>query len=299
MRLPNFIVAGFPKCGTSSLYNYLSRHPDVFLPERKESHFFTKEILNGSLAGPGDEDQIKFRDQSIDEYKKNYSSYSGEKLVGDVSPSYVSYPSCIPEIKEVLGEVKVIIMVRDPISRAYSNYLHLVSMGRESLGFAEALSSEADRQDERYGDFWLYQYNSLYLEKIQAYKEAFDQVLVVNFELFFEDIQGSLDSVYDFLGVKSIVPDNIDINYNKGGILKRNLLVKVMESDNVVKRLLKKTLKDPKLLKNKLLNKFKQKAPEMNQDVIEKLQILFMDDVIAVRDEFGVDITKWKHFSDL
>src|SRR5690606_30047138 len=118
-KLPNFIVAGFPKCGSTSLHYYLNEHPDIFMPKQKELHYFTHKRLSSLCSGPADIEVDKFNIKTFEAYKAFYKGAQFYKAVGDVSPSYINYPECIEEIKQKLGDdIKVIVLVRDPINRA-------------------------------------------------------------------------------------------------------------------------------------------------------------------------------------
>ena len=125
MKKPNFIIAGFPKCGTTSLHHYLSEHPQIFMPSQKELHFFTYEILSKLKNGPKDGAVKKTQIQDSKKYLDFYRNVKNEIAVGDASPSYINYPNQFLKIKEYLEDPKFIIVLRDPINRAYSNYLHL------------------------------------------------------------------------------------------------------------------------------------------------------------------------------
>ena len=125
MKKPNFIIAGFPKCGTTSLHHYLNEHPEIFMPEQKELHFFTYKILSKLKNGPKDELVKETQINSSEKYLSYYQNVKKEIAIGDASPSYINYPSEFLKIKRYLNDPKVIIILRDPINRAYSNYLHL------------------------------------------------------------------------------------------------------------------------------------------------------------------------------
>ena len=125
MKKPNFIIAGFPKCGTTSLHHYLSEHPQIFMPNQKELHFFTFEILSKLKNGPRDKIVKKTQIDNSEKYLKFYREVKNEIAIGDASPSYINYPTQFAKIKEYLNDPKLIIVLRDPINRAYSNYLHL------------------------------------------------------------------------------------------------------------------------------------------------------------------------------
>ena len=107
--LPNFIIAGAEKSGTSSLLFYMSEHEDIFTPAKKEIHFF--------------DDGDNFN-EGIDWYKQWFTGWSGEKAIGECTPIYMYFPECAQRIHDVYPEMKLIFILRNPVDRAYSNYWH-------------------------------------------------------------------------------------------------------------------------------------------------------------------------------
>ena len=131
-----------------------------------------------------------------------YKSVRNEIAIGDASPSYINYPSQFKKIKEYLNDPKVIIILRDPIDRAYSNYLHLKREQRETLTFKEAISAEDERKTNKYSDFWYYKFNSTYYDKIIKVKETFSNVLILTSEELSNNGDATLKKVYKFADVK-------------------------------------------------------------------------------------------------
>ena len=201
MKKPNFIIAGFPKCGTTSLFHYLKQHPEIFMPNQKELHFFTQPQIFKLNKGPKDKVVKQSHIKSEKEYLELFKSVKDEIAVGDASPSYINYPENFGMIKQYLNDPKVIVIVRDPIDRAYSNYLHLKRELRETMDFFSALKNEDNRREESYSDFWYYRFNSTYYKKILMAKKTFSNVLVLTSEEFKRNPEITLKKVYSFLGL--------------------------------------------------------------------------------------------------
>lgn len=298
MRLPNFIVAGFPKCGSTSLHYYLDEHPDIFLTKQKELHHFTYDLLKKMEGGKDDAESQKFWVKTTKDYKKHYKEVKNERAIGDMSPSYANYAETIPKIKKTLGEdVKVVILLRDPIKRAYSNYMHLVREGRETLDFYDALMAEDERRTKRYSDFWLYTFNSTYYEKIRRMKENFREVLVVTFEAFIDDPEKGIREIYEFLEVDpEFVPLNLHTQFNEGGVYRENPITKFIFRQSKLKTFIKKLIPiSPRLKKAKLkvTKKFKEETPEIPARAEDYLIKLFQDDVLKLKEEYGVRTEFW------
>ena len=156
IKLPNFIVIGAPKSGTTSLFYYLGQHPDIYLPVRKELHFFSYEELSKRNHGPGDAEIVGNLCATYEQYVAHYRDVKTERAIGEVSPSYLYYSASAERIYSMLGSIKIIAILRNPIDKAYSQYMHLKRDGREDLDFTHALREECRRQGMGWSDIWYY-----------------------------------------------------------------------------------------------------------------------------------------------
>lgn len=296
MSLPNFIVAGFPKCGSTALHYYLNEHPEIYMPKQKELHFFTSHILALQNQGPGDKEIKKTQIKTLKDYKKCYSNLNGETAIGDASPSYINYTSVLEKISKDLNNPKVIVLLRDPIKRAYSNYLHLVRAHREKLEFFEALKEEPNRKELNYSDFWYYSFNSLYSEKLKKVKNVFSDVLVITQEELSVDTATTIKKVFRFLEVdEDYIPSNLDKRYNPGGTYKSNTVTKLIFKENSVKTAIKKVFPVPvwmKHIKQNVIEKYKTDTPEIDEKVENYLLNVFKEDVQNVK-KLGIDVSLW------
>ena len=227
MRLPNFLIVGAPRTGTTSMHRYLSEHPEIFLAGKKELHYFTNEYLTANSNGP--KDKVYRYCKTLDEYRAFFQDVPAKaKAVGEISPSYLFFPQCIPKIKALLGEsVRIIIMLRNPIERAYSNYWHMVNLKRETLTFWDALQAEEERLERGWRNIWLYKRHSLYSEKVRRYIEEFgsSKVKVLLYDDFSSNTLRTLQDVHRFLGVRAeFAPKNIDVVFGGRGVEKRRSL---------------------------------------------------------------------------
>ncbi len=228
VHLPAFVIIGVPKAGTTSLYHYLKDHPQVFMPGKGELHYFTSDFIGAACEGPGDRATLARVCRDWDSYRAFFAAARAGQVVGEASPSYFFFPDCISRLKDVLGrEVKLILALRHPVDRAYSNYLHLRRSNRETLSFEAALAAEASRRAQGWGDFWRYREHSLYADRLQAYLAEFPrrQLEVVIFEELIRDPLAVISRLFAFLGVEpSYRPRNLDIVYNKAGKARSPLL---------------------------------------------------------------------------
>ena len=204
---PSFFVVGAAKAGTTTLYHYLSNHPEVFIPSKvKETNFFA---LEGRPADFTDVGSINYNKNSVHDeqaYAKLFESGSG-KLCGEVCPLYLYSPMAAQAIARRVPDAKIIILLRDPAERAFSAYRHMQAYGSEKAKcFEDALSME----DQHIADNW--QFNSHYIassryrQQVGRYMDAFppENVLVIDFADIKERLDETLQEVQLFLGLSPI-----------------------------------------------------------------------------------------------
>lgn len=225
--LPSFIIIGAQKSGTSSLFSYLSQHPQILPSSKEEVHYF-----DGGL------------DPNLDNFKNGEPWYRSffplERDVGknqkvfEVSPLYIFNPLVPERISKLIPEVKLIAILRDPVERAISHYFHVKRKGQEPLPILEALQSEEERlanvikkQDYNSDIFINYSYKTrgLYHEQLLRYSNFFpmNNILVINSDALFMQPSDTLRRIFEFVGVDTdftvndLEPRNIGTNKVKVG----------------------------------------------------------------------------------
>ena len=192
MRLPNFIIVGAMKSGTSTLRDLLSLRDDVFIPPG-EVHFFT----NPQNYARG-----------LEWYASLFESANGAAAIGEKTPTYSYVPECADRIHQHLPDVKLVWLFRNPVARTYSHYWHSVKNGSERLSFREAIEREPQRIVH---DRWRgYQLRSVYHLQVENYLRVFpmEQMHFVVFEQLLKDPQRRVNDLLTFLGIEpvSVVP---------------------------------------------------------------------------------------------
>lgn len=199
--LPEVLIIGAQKSGTTSLFNYLVQHPGILPPYGKEIHYFDLHY-----------------DRGLDWYRSRfpYRRRLRDALTLDASPYYLVHPQAPRRAAELLPRARLIALLRNPIDRALSHYQHEVLGGRESLPFAEAIEREAERlagEEERLGSDptyysfshhrHSYTHRGRYLEQLRRWTEHFprSQLLVLQSEWLFRDPAAASSAVYAFLGL--------------------------------------------------------------------------------------------------
>lgn len=215
-KLPNFIVAGAAKSGSTSLYEYLKPHPEIFLPEIKESRYFAAEFLFNTLG---------YNKTSVfneDRFKALYEGAGeGHKAIGDFGNIYMLYPEeSIAKMKRTLGnELKIVFILRNPVKRAYSAYQMAVRNHYEDKSFEEGLELEKERLEEGYcpPDIIAYKKGGLNTEAILKFQQHFP-VHVMILEELGANLQGEMSRLFEFLGVNKDFQVEEAI-HNKAGAL--------------------------------------------------------------------------------
>lgn len=225
------------------MYEYLGDHPQIFVPTKKELHYFTQTALRRSVGGPGDLGALRATVQTEEEYVAYYAAAGSALAAADVSPSYLYYSEVARSIRSFSPEAKVIALLRDPIERAYSQYLHIRRSQRESLTFEEALDAEPKRTELGYGDMWRYVDTSRYTGKLRDYGAVFgrDHLHVVHAEDLATNAEGTMRSVYDFIGVE---PHHLrsTASRNKTGEARSKSVARALAGQGRAKQMLKRVM---------------------------------------------------------
>jgi len=214
--LPNFLVVGAAKCGTTSIYNYLKQHPEVFLPDHKDCFF-----LSGSKGLKKDDNKNAppWVIQSFQVYADSFKGNEKAKAVGDVCVSYLYYhEETIRNIGKYLNQPKIIIILRNPVERAYSNFMMYKKFGEEKRGFRQALAEDETEPSK------LYKKQGLYTEQVQAYLDNFKDVKIYLYEDLMNDSVAMMQDMFAFLGVDSSFRPDTAIRHNISGMPRVKLL---------------------------------------------------------------------------
>ena len=293
---PNFLVVGAAKSGTTSLFNYLTQHSEIFIPEVKECRFFSQ--LPKNFNGLGAE---FFPNSGITDKRTYFKLFCEheDKVCGDISNDYLYYyQESIKNIKKYLGdEIKIVIVLRNPIDRAFSNYMHHIRDGWENISFEQAIDDENKRIEENWG--WSYHYvkTGMYYNQVKAYLDNFRQTKIYFFEeLKFKDTL--LKDLYAFLEVRFTEDQKDYKEYNVSGYPRNKLVHNFLNKDNVIKKIMKPMVNNilPKssiqnvvsYIQNKNLKKV-----SMKNDTRERLKNVFEDDIKKLSNLIKMDLSHW------
>ena len=210
---PDFLIAGAPKAGTTALHAALAGQPEVFVSAPKEpKYWLCDDAPPPHYGGPGDRHSQQEWIWRRSEYDALFAGAGADQVRGESTPFYLWSRGAHRRIGEALPDVRVIVVVRDPIDRAYSNWMHLWCDGLEPVAdFPTAFDLEASRIEQGYAPFWRYRELGLYgaqLEHLYAHVDR-SRVLVLRYRDLVDDPATTLDRACAFLGVSTGVVSTI------------------------------------------------------------------------------------------
>lgn len=294
MTMPDFLIIGAEKSGTTVLYHYLKQHPQIYMSPVKEPNFFSfEEGQKPKSAGPARFTTDPITD--VEAYQRLFDGVSGEKVIGEASPGYILVSEAPARIRNYIPEVKLIAILRDPVERAYSNYLHACWLGFEPItDFAQALEKEETRIRGGWGGLWRYKQKGFYYGQLRGYFATFDedQIRIYLYEDFRDDPAGVLQNIFSFLGVGEFIPDT-NVRLNVSGVPRNKALHSAVVALN--RPLLKK------LVPNSLLQKLREpvrnatmaKPPELSPQVRRQLVEVYREDILKLQDLIDRDLSGW------
>lgn len=278
--LPNLLIIGAQKSGTTTFNHVLKQHPEIFSSKRKECHFFDSLYIKG-----------------MSWYEKTYfSCINNEKYVMDATPNYMTNSIYMERIYDELGiDIKLIIMLRNPVDRIYSHYMMQYAKGYESKCFIETVKKDIKRKKTKRR----YYENGLYGSQLEYIYDLFPgiNIKIIWFEDYIKSMSNTADEVWEFLGLSNYNIDESKIKLDK--LMKRiPLLV------NIVKIL---RIKDIisffpihiRYYLNRYLNKFLRKTnkpliiEKMTSEERSFLIALYKDDIIKLSKITKKDLSHW------
>ncbi|MGB3790819.1 MAG: sulfotransferase [Phormidesmis sp.] len=295
MQMPNFLMIGAAKAGTTSLYSYLAQHPQVYMSEQKEPRFFALEgeqpDYGGITQGINQGSVV-----TLEGYQKLFEGVNHEVAIGEASTIYLYSEKAAERIQHSLPDAKLIAVLRNPAERAFSSYVHLVRDGFETLSFADGLKAESVRREENWQPLWFYQHRGFYYEQLKRYFDRFDagQIRVYLYDDLVKGTQAVAQDIYRFLGVdESFVPDLTRSNVS--GIPKRRWLQNLFMKDNPLKAAIKPLL--PEQVRRRIARDVHRKntgdKPTFPVEVRQQLIETYREDILKLQDLLDRDLSNW------
>ncbi len=293
----DFFVIGVARGGTTSLYNYLQQHPNIFLPKVKECNYFsTVESMDKEVylpPEPGKEYHMKII-SSKEVYSHLFSEARPNQLKGEVSPSYMWDTHAAKRIYEHNKNAKVIVSLRNPMLRAHSHYLMHYHTGYDKApSFEEALKAN---KNPIWGGGNFYLEMGLYYNQLKPYYDLFDKnnIKIIISEDWTQQNGEALQDIYAFLGLPAYEEYQEEAAFNTARQLKNKGLLDFLRSDRI-KRSLKWFLpeKTKNRIKEQLFYKEAEKQ-ELDKNTFDTLKAYFKEDIKKTEALVGIDLSrKW------
>ena len=293
-KLPNFLMVGVAKCGTTSLYNYISQHPDIYMSKLKGPKFITSNFLKFPFKGNKDSRVEKLVTKDIGKYEDLFRNSEHEKIIGEGSTdnSYY-YEKAIPVIKKYLNDPKILFILRSPVDRAFSSYLHMKREERENMTFEEALQNEEKRIKNNWEFIWHYKKVGLYYKQVEAYLNNFSLVKIYFLEDLINNKDHFIKNTFKFLGVDQNFIPKTKV-HNISGLPKIKIINKLIENPPRALSLLYKLFpEDLKISLGNAIHKRNLKKPIMKEETRKYLINYYKDDIVKLQKLINRDLSAW------
>lgn len=283
MVLPNFIIIGAPRSGTTSLYNYLKEHPEIFMCPIKEPNFFS----------------INSKNYSLETYQNLFSKVKDEKAIGEASPSYLRYKEAPIRIKQLIPECKIMMILRSPVERLYSSFNYSKYQGLNEGTFIDFITKEFNEQDEFWYSFSQMIKKGLYCNPVKRYREIFgaDKVKIFYYDELAIDRLKLVKDACDFLEVNSSFTHNLKKKYNISGIPIFPAFSRFMAKPNIIKNVLKYIV--PKTHREKLKKGIMKLNMKLEKNRISEnakkhlLDVYYYGDIKNLEIILNKDLSAW------
>jgi hypothetical protein len=285
MTVPNFLIIGAHKAGTSSLHEYLRQHPEVFLPALKEPRFFSYDPDEADVEpSPYPWGPRVHPIRTWNDYLELFSPVTTEKAIGEASPCYLNHPRCPARIRQALPGVRLIVSLRDPVDRAYSGYLMAVRDAGETRSFADIIG--------RHRTPW---HDSLvYYTSCLRYLECFprERLKFVRAETLNSQPAQILRDIFSFLEVDPAFEPDTSTQFNKGGV-PRSRPLHLLLNNRHIRRLRPYVPIAFRTTVESLRRANLRKPPGVDAAVRARLIELLRDDILRLQDLLDMDLSDW------
>lgn len=278
--LPQGVLVGVPRSGTTSLYRYFRQHPGFCLSDVKEINF---------LSFPGDElareryPWLRFQVRTLAEYQELFAAADGRVAV-DFSASCYRSPVAIERIERYVPTAKLFVLLRDPVARAYSAYLNRLNKGYETRAPQDALVAGEPAVD-----------NGFYAERLTAFRDAFgaERVRAWLFEDLSADPGKTLREMFGYLGVDPDVAIDTTEVYNRGGVPRSTRLQRMLPAYRRRRQLADALPPALRSAAQRLVRLNRVPPPALPEDVAARLRALYAADVARLADVLDRDLSRW------
>lgn len=309
---PNFFVVGAAKAGTTSLYHYLEQHPQVYMSPVKEPNHFSYDtdleklrpsarkrlkalniegFLQGDMSNKIHRAYITDRQQYISLFR----FAPADKIVGEASPAYLYSKVAAGAIHQFNPEAKIVIILRNPVERAYSHYLMDRKLAFTDKSFEEALTDDHRFTPRSWGATSLYLDLGEYYQQVKRYYDIFpaENILVLLSEELRKNTAETISKLYQFLGIDPSFRPNLSETHNKA-VVPRNALMHRLLTFSGLRVFIRRKINNgtfKNILRKAIFNPPKESRP--SPTITEKLKLHFRNDIQQLSKLIEKDLTHW------
>jgi hypothetical protein len=298
--MPNFLVLGTARSGTTSLYNYLSQHPAIYMSPIKEPNFFA--FTGESTAGRGAGFQKMFDGAVTDpaEYRALFEDVTTETRYGEASTKYLYLPRTVGTIRRYVPDAKMVVVLRDPVDRAYSHFLLTLKDGKEPLAdFGKALEAEPQRIREDWDTSHHYANRGYYARQLRRFFDVFprEQFRIYLYDDLKRDPASLMRDLFRFLEVDENFPVDTRTAHHSSRMVRTpksefwaTAMVKPSRTRTFLKRMLPAPLREP------VSRRLHQRAtfqPPLLPEVRARLIAGYREDILQLQELLGRDLSAW------
>lgn len=294
---PDFLIVGAPKAGTTWLYRNLEANPAVFMAANKEPRYYSvEEGASLSFQGPGDGPWLSHFVRSRERYESLFAGAGTGQLRGEASSDYL-YRGAVaaPRIRREAPDARVVVMLRDPVHRAHSNWLHHMRDSRETLPFAAAMEAEPERVAAGWAWWWHYAGRGFYARQLEPFLDLFpdERLLVVSYDELRRDPPGLLGRVCAFLEIAPVSDGRVAERRNESFVPRsraHRVARGVVRRNAVARALLPRRLRDAV---RGGVNRATLHRPRLAAEDYRRYRRLFAADTRRLAGMADVDVSGW------
>ncbi|MEZ5022956.1 MAG: sulfotransferase [Chitinophagales bacterium] len=311
---PNFFMVGVVKGGTTSLHKYLDQHPQIYMSPVKETNYFSRTDIDSTkfskaYAHDVNVDLKKFLSSDMkasihiahvtqqEDYQKLFKNVTSEIAIGEASNSYILYKNAPRLIFESYPKAKIIMMLRNPIKRAFSQYVMNLRLGKTlEKNFIKEIEQDDKAENKGWGANHQYLYIGKYYEQVKRYYDIFpkEQILICWYDEYKKDSQKVVKSIYNFLGVNEDFQVDTSEKLNTAGVpkfAKLNFYINQLGAVSWAKRNFPRSWREP--FKRMMYSSKEEVIPEMSPTEKQYLINYYKEDILKLSKLVDKDLSHW------
>jgi hypothetical protein len=297
--MPNFLIIGAERAGSTSLYHYLKQHPQIYMSPIKEPRFFAYENTTPHYHGPHDQKKLP-KVTTLEAYRALFAGVTNERAIGEASVIYLYSQKAPQRIRHHIPNAKLIAILRNPVDRAYSRFwANLVVQKHEPLtSFAQAIQAEEKRIQDNWHPRWHYKQRGLYYAQLKRYLDIFDrdQIHICLCEDMATDPLNLLQDVFRFLDVNDVFEPKEQSQYHKSiGSPKHTGWYRFLTKPHPIKTILRPLL--PAQTREQIVQGLKERSvtprPPVPAEIRAALIKEYRKDILHLEDLIQRDLSTW------